>query len=46
MTWSGPWSDYLFLPDGNIDAVKASVASLQSLQFGAIFVSDKQGRCP
>jgi len=37
-------SDYLFVPDGNIDAVKAAVASLQSrLQFGAIFVSDKHG---
>jgi arylsulfatase A-like enzyme len=35
-------SDYLFVPDGNIDTVKAAVASLQSrLQFGAIFVSDK-----
>jgi arylsulfatase A-like enzyme len=37
-------SDYLFIPDGNIDIVKAAVASLQSrLQFGAIFVSDKHG---
>src|SRR4249919_1460197 len=37
-------SDYLFVPDGNIDTVKADVASLQSrLQFGAIFVSDKYG---
>jgi len=37
-------SDYLFVPDGNIDTVKAAVASLQSrLQFGAIFVSDKYG---
>ena len=37
-------SDYLFVPDGNIDTVKAAVASLQSrLQFGAIFVSDKHG---
>jgi len=37
-------SDYLFVPDGNIDAVKAAVTSLQSrLQFGAIFVSDKHG---
>jgi arylsulfatase A-like enzyme len=37
-------SDYLFVPDGNIDSVKAAVASLQSrLQFGAIFVSDKYG---
>lgn len=38
-------SDYLFVPDGNIDTVKAAVASLQSrLQFGAIFVSDKHGK--
>src|SRR6266568_1802698 len=37
-------SDYLFVPDGNIDAVKAAVVSLQSrLQFGAIFVSDRHG---
>jgi len=37
-------SDYLFVPDGNIDTVKAAVASLQGrLQFGAIFVSDKYG---
>src|SRR4029079_3260931 len=37
-------SDYLFVPDGNIDTVKPAVASLQSrLQFGAIFVSDKYG---
>ena len=37
-------SDYLFVPDGNADTVKAAVASLQSrLQFGAIFVSDKYG---
>ena len=37
-------SDYLFVPDGNIDTVKAAVVSLQSrLQFGAIFVSDKHG---
>jgi arylsulfatase A-like enzyme len=37
-------SDYLFVPDGNIDAVKAAVTSLQSRpQFGAIFVSDKHG---
>jgi arylsulfatase A-like enzyme len=37
-------SDYLFVPDGNIDSIKAAVASLQSrLQFGAIFVSDKHG---
>jgi arylsulfatase A-like enzyme len=37
-------SDYLFVPDGSIEAVKAAVVSLQSrLQFGAIFVSDKHG---
>jgi arylsulfatase A-like enzyme len=37
-------SDYLFVPDGNIDTVKAAVASLQTrLQFGAIFVSDRHG---
>src|SRR5215203_1304399 len=37
-------SDYLFVPDGNIDTVRRAVASLQSrLQFGAIFVSDKHG---
>src|SRR6267378_4166204 len=37
-------SDYLFVPDGNADTVKAAVASLQGrLQFGAIFVSDKYG---
>ena len=37
-------SDYLFVPDGNIDTVKAAVASLQArLQFGAIFVSDRHG---
>jgi arylsulfatase A-like enzyme len=37
-------SDYLFVPDGDIEAVKAAVVSLQSrLQFGAIFVSDKHG---
>jgi hypothetical protein len=35
-------SDYLFVPDGDKDTVKAAVVSLQSrLQFGAIFVSDK-----
>lgn len=40
-------SDYLFVPDGNIETVKAAVASLQSrLQFGAIFVSDKHGEIP
>jgi arylsulfatase A-like enzyme len=38
-------SDYLFVPDGNINTVKAAVASLQSrLQFGAIFVSDRHGQ--
>ena len=38
-------SDYLFVPDGNIETVKAAVVSLQSrLQFGAIFVSDKYGK--
>src|SRR5436190_6195006 len=37
-------SDYLFVPDGNIDTVRAAVVSLQGrLQFGAIFVSDKYG---
>ena len=37
-------SDYLFVPDGNPDTVRAAVTSLQSrLQFGAIFVSDKYG---
>jgi arylsulfatase A-like enzyme len=37
-------SDYLFLPDANIETVKAATVSLQSrLQFGAIFVSDKYG---
>src|SRR5215471_16913225 len=37
-------SDYLFVPDANIDTIKAAVTSLQSrLQFGAIFVSDKHG---
>jgi hypothetical protein len=40
-------SDYLFVPDGNIDTVRAAAASLQSrLQFGAIFVSDKYGEVP
>jgi len=40
-------SDYLFVPDGNIETVKAAVASLQSrLQFGAIFVSEKHGDIP
>jgi arylsulfatase A-like enzyme len=37
-------SDYLFVPDGDPNAVKAAVVSLQSrLQFGAIFVSDRYG---
>jgi arylsulfatase A-like enzyme len=37
-------SDYLFVPDHNIETVRAAVASLQSrLQFGAIFVSDRYG---
>ena len=37
-------SDYLFVPDGDSNTVKAAVLSLQSrLQFGAIFVSDKYG---
>jgi len=37
-------SDYLFVPDGDRNTVKAAVVSLQSrLQFGAIFVSDKYG---
>jgi len=37
-------SDYLFVPDGNADTIKAAVTSLQGrLQFGAIFVSDKHG---
>ncbi|WP_018321688.1 alkaline phosphatase family protein [Bradyrhizobium sp. WSM2793] len=37
-------SDYLFVPDGKRDVVKAAVASLQARQqFGAIFVSDRYG---
>jgi hypothetical protein len=37
-------SDYLFVPDGSIETVKAAVVSLQSRpQFGAIFVSDRHG---
>jgi arylsulfatase A-like enzyme len=37
-------SDYLFVPDGNIETIRAAVLSLQSrLQFGAIFVNDKHG---
>jgi hypothetical protein len=40
-------SDYLFVPDGNRETVKAAVTSLQSrLQFGAIFVSDRHGEIP
>ena len=40
-------SDYLFVPDGNANTVKAAVVSLQSrLQFGAIFVRDKYGDIP
>jgi hypothetical protein len=37
-------SDYLFVPDQNIETVRAAVLSLQSrLQFGAVFVSDRYG---
>jgi len=37
-------SDYLFVPDRNIETVKAAVVSLQSAcNSGAIFVSDKYG---
>src|SRR6266496_2373575 len=37
-------SDYLFVPDGDANRIKAAVVSLQSrLQFGAVFVSDKYG---
>jgi arylsulfatase A-like enzyme len=40
-------SDYLFVPDGDPNTVKAAVVSLQSrLQFGAIFVSDRYGNIP
>jgi arylsulfatase A-like enzyme len=40
-------SDYLFVPDGDPNTVKAAVVSLQSrLQFGAIFVSDRYGDVP
>ena len=40
-------SDYLFVPDRNIETVKGAVVSLQSrLQFGAIFVSDRYGEIP
>ena len=44
---ANPGSDYLFVPDGNTNTVKAAVVSLQSrLQFGAIFVRDKYGNIP
>src|SRR5262249_51307468 len=37
-------SDYLFVPDSNVETVKAAVARMQSrLQFGAILVSDRYG---
>jgi arylsulfatase A-like enzyme len=37
-------SDYLFVPDGDLNTVNGAVVSLQSrLQFGAIFVSDRYG---
>src|SRR5438876_553448 len=40
-------SDYLFVPDGDANTVKAAVVSLQSrLQFGAVFVSDRYGDIP
>jgi arylsulfatase A-like enzyme len=40
-------SDYLFVPDGDPDTVRAAVVSLQSRpQFGAIFVSDRYGDIP
>jgi arylsulfatase A-like enzyme len=40
-------SDYLFVPDGDPNTVKAAVVSLQSrLQCGAIFVSDRYGDIP
>jgi hypothetical protein len=40
-------SDYLFVPDGDPNTVKAAVVSLQSrLQFGAMFVSDRYGDIP
>lgn len=40
-------SDYLFVPDGDANTVRAAVASLQSReQFGAIFVSDRYGDIP
>jgi arylsulfatase A-like enzyme len=40
-------SDYLFIPDGNADTVKATVSALQSrTQFGALFVSDRYGDIP
>ncbi|HEY3097568.1 MAG TPA: phosphodiesterase, partial [Methylomirabilota bacterium] len=40
-------SDYLFVPDGDANTVRAAVTSLQSrLQFGAVFVSEKYGDIP
>src|SRR5207244_5064640 len=40
-------SDYLFVPDGDANTVRAAVVSLQSrVQFGAIFVSDRYGDIP
>jgi arylsulfatase A-like enzyme len=40
-------SDYLFVPDGDANTVKAAVVSLQSrLQFGAVFVSGRYGDIP
>jgi arylsulfatase A-like enzyme len=40
-------SDYLFVPDGDANTVRAAVVSLQSrLQFGAVFVSEKYGDIP
>jgi arylsulfatase A-like enzyme len=40
-------SDYLFVPDGDTNTVKAAVVSLQSrLQFGAVFVSGRYGDIP
>ena len=40
-------SDYLFVPDGDANTVRAAVVSLQSrLQFGAVFVSDRYGDIP
>jgi arylsulfatase A-like enzyme len=40
-------SDYLFVPDGDANTIRAAVVSLQSrLQFGAVFVSEKYGDIP